>query len=147
MATLCNILKHIGMLGSISSCSSNFLKSRSSSCISQTHYSYAKIIFHLDAVYTCNWYMEYRLHICRGINWEATFSWKKCCTSAGFDDWSAWDTFVRYHFSGMPFYSPSVCAHVYPWFMLLNLNCVKLCLYHKFSCVGCRFVMRRRGDT
>lgn len=55
----------------------------------------------MNAVYTCNWYMEYRVHLCWGVNWEATFSWEKCCSPAGFDDWFAWDTFIRYHLSGM----------------------------------------------
>jgi len=54
----------------------------------------------LVAVYTSNWYMEYRLHFCWSDNRETSFSWQKCCSPVGLNDWSTWYAVIRYNLTG-----------------------------------------------
>ena len=76
----------------------------------------------INAVYTCNWYMEYRVHLCWGINWEATFTWEKCCSPARFDDWFAWYTFVRHHLSGMLIKTFEQFWTIKTWLLLTSVS-------------------------
>ena len=52
------------------------------------------------AVYSCDWYLEHRMYICRNAYREAALSWQKCGTSIGSHDWSTWHSFRRIYFQG-----------------------------------------------
>ena len=76
----------------------------------------------MNAVYSCNWYMEHRMHLCWSINWEATLSWKECCSPAGFDDWSSWNPLIGYHITGINFSLLILCFLSSFLFLLFSLS-------------------------
>ena len=87
------------------------------------------------AVFTSYWHMEYRLHFCGDLNWEAFVSWKKCGPPVGFDDWSLGYSITWYSFQSM--YSHSCLMFQ-----------TKLFTNGKHWPFGyCRFGMRRPGGT
>lgn len=97
------------------------------------------------SVHSCNWYMGYRLHLCRGLDWEATFSWKKCCSPAGFDNWSSWNSFNGYNFSSMHFFDHFSINCIFNFQILYaraKLPHIFHFLYSSFRCETTRL-----GDT
>ena len=42
------------------------------------------------AVHSCNWYMEYWMHICWNSDRKATFPWQECSSSTGSHNWLSW---------------------------------------------------------
>lgn len=57
----------------------------------------------IPSVYTCHWYLEYRLHFCGGTDRKTVVPGKKCCSSVRFDDWSSWDAISWFHIWGKNF--------------------------------------------
>ena len=90
------------------------------------------------AVFTSYWHMEYRLHFCGDLNWEAFVSWKKCGPPVGFDDWSPGHAISRYYFTGMIYY-------LWKYWDMFNIKHKLLLSLKCFCSFVYRFEMRKQG--
>ena len=54
------------------------------------------------AVHPCNWYLEYRVHICWSSHWNSIISWEECCAPTRFNNRPPWNTINGILIPGMP---------------------------------------------